>query len=84
MATPNFNFLIHLALPEKSALEEKYIEWNMNTFLSGVKRSLKNNDALKFSKRNENDFILNDNKYQFFKLSLYVKRIVQILEIYIG
>lgn len=46
IATPDFNFLIHLASNETSTVEKEYLEWNFNHFLPAINAELKDNRDL--------------------------------------
>lgn len=42
IATPNFDFLIHLTNTENSDIEKRYLSWNMNRFLKPITQELGN------------------------------------------
>lgn len=41
IATPNFNFLINLNREDKSDIDKRYLQWNLNTFIYPVKSEIK-------------------------------------------
>jgi SAM-dependent methyltransferase len=46
IATPNFDFLAHLAGKDRSAFEREYLEWNFATFLKNIPVKLKDPENL--------------------------------------